>query len=162
MGKICDANELRTLPSGVQKPAFPVDIGEMHEGERVRKPQMYLEFGGLKAEAKFELVRPRQLNEIEDARIIIEGPDISEMAEDGSYSLGILIEVAGAKVENDIAGVLERRIHYFLNYRLKVFLVIFGHILILQKKILIVHATHWRCGLRRLFLGDIGNQGLGG
>ena len=116
MGKICDANELRTLPSGVQKPAFPVDIGEMHEGERVRKPQMYLEFGGLKAEAKFELVRPRQLNEIEDARIIIEGPDISEMAEDGSYSLGILIEVAGAKVENDIAGVLERRIHYFLNY----------------------------------------------
>ncbi len=116
MGKICDANELRTLPTGVQKPTFPVDIGEMHEGERVRKPQMQLEFGGLKAEAKWELVRPRQSDEIEDARIIIEGPDISEMAEDGSYPLGILIEVAGAKVENDIAGVLERRLHYFLNY----------------------------------------------
>jgi hypothetical protein len=31
--KVCDINELRTLPSGVKKPEFPVDIGEMHEGE---------------------------------------------------------------------------------------------------------------------------------
>jgi acetyl-CoA decarbonylase/synthase complex subunit beta len=116
MGRICDANELRSLPTGVPKPEFPVDIGEMHEGERVRKPQMYLEFGGLKAESKWELVRTREPDEIEDARIIIEGPDISELQEGGSYPLGILVEVAGAKVEKDIAGVLERRLHYFLNY----------------------------------------------
>ncbi len=116
MGRVCDATELRTLPSGVQKPKLPVDIGEMHEGERVRKPQMHLEFGGLKVENKWELVRMRNADEIKDARIIIEGPDISELKEGGSYSLGILVEVAGTKVEKDIEGVLERRLHYFLNY----------------------------------------------
>ena len=65
--KVCDINELRTLPSGVKKPEFPVDIGEMHEGERVRKPQMHLEFGGLKAETKWELIRTRKEDEITDA-----------------------------------------------------------------------------------------------
>ncbi len=116
MRKVCDANELRTLPSGVKKPEFPVDIGEMHEGERVRKPQMYFEFGGLKTETKWELVRTRNTDDIKDARIIIEGPDLSELKEGGSYPLGILVEVAGGKVEKDIEGVLERRLHYFLNY----------------------------------------------
>jgi len=116
LGRVCDASELRTLPSGVQKPKFPVDIGEMHEGERVRKPQMYFEFGGLKVDKKWELVRTRGKEEITDARIIIEGPDISELAEGGSYPLGILVEVSGEKVERDIEGVLERRLHYFLNY----------------------------------------------
>ena len=114
--KVCDINELRTLPSGVKKPEFPVDIGEMHEGERVRKPQMHLEFGGLKAETKWELIRTRKEDEITDARVIIEGPDIPDLKEGGSYPLGILVEVAGKKVEKDIAGVLERRLHYFLNY----------------------------------------------
>ncbi len=116
MGRVCDANELRSLPSGVQKPGFPVDIGEMYEGERVRKPQTHLEFGGMKAEKKWELVRTRGIDDITDARIIINGPDISELAEGGSYPIGILVEVAGDKVEKDIEGVLERRLHYFLNY----------------------------------------------
>lgn len=114
--RVCDINELRSMPSGVKKPDFPVDIGEMHEGERVRKPQMHLEFGGLKAETKWELIKTRNPDEITDARVIIEGPDISDLKEGGSYPLGILIEVAGKKVEKDIAGVLERRLHYFLNY----------------------------------------------
>jgi acetyl-CoA decarbonylase/synthase complex subunit beta len=116
MPRVCDANELRSLPTGVKKPTFPVDIGEMHEGERVRKPQMYLEFGGLKVEKKWELVRTRNQDEIKDARIIIDGPDISELKDGESYPLGILVEVAGKKVEKDITGVLERRLHYFLNY----------------------------------------------
>jgi len=116
VGRVCDINELKTIPSGVQKPVFPVDIGEMYEGERIRKPQMQLEFGGLKAEKKWELVLARRPEEIEDARIIIEGPDISELEAGGSYPIGILVEVAGDKVEKDIEGVLERRLHYFLNY----------------------------------------------
>ena len=114
--KICDAHELRSLSSNIQKPEFPVEIGEMYEGERVRKPQMYLEFGGMKADTKWELVRTRKEEELTDARIIINGPDILELKEGGSYPIGILVEVAGDKVENDIAGVLERRLHYFLNY----------------------------------------------
>ncbi|MEM2896916.1 MAG: CO dehydrogenase/CO-methylating acetyl-CoA synthase complex subunit beta [Candidatus Bathyarchaeia archaeon] len=99
-----------------ERPEFPVEIGEVYEGERIRRPEMYLEFGGLNVEKKFELVQARKPEEIEKGKIVIIGPDLKELKPDGSYPLGILIEVAGKGIERDIEGVLERRIHYFLNY----------------------------------------------
>jgi acetyl-CoA decarbonylase/synthase complex subunit beta len=95
---------------------FPVEIGEMYEGERIRRPDMYVEFGGTDVQKKFELVLVRPLEEVEDGRILVVGPDLPEMKVGGSYPIGILIEAAGKRVDKDIEGVLERRLHYFMNY----------------------------------------------
>jgi len=94
----------------------PVDVGIVYEGERIRANDMYFELGGLKVDHKFELVKAREMGEIEDGKIDIIGPDIKEMEEGGRYPFGLLVEVAGKQIEEDLAGVLERRIHDFTNY----------------------------------------------
>ncbi len=95
---------------------MPVEVGVIYEGERVRKAQMLVEFGGPKIEHKYELCRAKKMDEIEDMKVIVEGPDISEMDEGKSYPLGMVIEVAGAQIEEELEGVFERRMHEFCNY----------------------------------------------
>lgn len=95
---------------------IPVDVGLVHEGERVRKNDMQAEFGGPAEPEKCELVRVRPADTISDGEIAIIGPDISTMEEGKHYPLGILVEIAGAKVEPDLEGVIERRIHEYSNY----------------------------------------------
>ena len=95
---------------------IPVDVGVIYEGERIRKEQMHVGFGGPKVEKKFELVRARSLDEVEDGKITIIGPDIKDLEPGKEYPLGILIEVAGKEVEEELEGVIERRIHEFMNY----------------------------------------------
>jgi len=95
---------------------MPVDVGVIYEGERIRRPDMYVEFGGLDVPAKFELARARGIEEVEDGNVKIVGLDIKELKEGGSHPLGILIEVAGKQVEPDLEGVIERRIHAYCNY----------------------------------------------
>jgi acetyl-CoA decarbonylase/synthase complex subunit beta len=113
--KVCAPHELRDeSPSAIDK--FPMEIGEMYEGERIRKPDMYVEFGGVDVPKKFELVLVKSIEEVEDGKVDIIGPDLPQLKIGGAYPLGILIEVAGKKVDKDIEGVLERRVHYFTNY----------------------------------------------
>jgi acetyl-CoA decarbonylase/synthase complex subunit beta len=114
----CDAFREREKSNitGLERPEFPVDVGEMYEGERIRKPDMYIEFGGMNVEKKWELVLTRPKDRLEDGKITVIGPDLPEMNPQGSYPIGILVEVAGDRVEKDLEGVLERRIHYFINY----------------------------------------------
>ncbi|MBS7655053.1 CO dehydrogenase/CO-methylating acetyl-CoA synthase complex subunit beta [Candidatus Bathyarchaeota archaeon] len=95
---------------------IPVDVGVIYEGERIRKPDMHVEFGGSKVESKFELAKARKLNEIEDGKIQVIGLDIKDLKEGESYPLGILVEVAGKEIEEDLEGVIERRIHEYCNY----------------------------------------------
>ena len=95
---------------------MPVDVGVIYEGERIRRPDMYVEFGGLDVPTKFELVRAQPVDEVKDGNVKIIGPDIKELKEGGSYPLGMLIEVAGKQVEPDLEGVVERRIHAYCNY----------------------------------------------
>ncbi|MDH5769731.1 MAG: CO dehydrogenase/CO-methylating acetyl-CoA synthase complex subunit beta, partial [Candidatus Bathyarchaeota archaeon] len=94
----------------------PVDVGIVYEGERIRKNDMYFELGGLKVDHKFELVRARGMDEIKDGKISIIGLDINEMKEGGRYPFGLLVEVAGKKIEEKLEGVFERRIHDFTNF----------------------------------------------
>jgi acetyl-CoA synthase len=56
-----------------------------------------------------------ELDEVEDGKIECIGPDFDELEEGGSMDLGILVEVAGRKMEKDFEPVLERQIHYFIN-----------------------------------------------
>ena len=113
---ICDPSKIRSEIIGGNKPDFPIEIGEMYEGERVRRPDMQVEFGGAQIPKKWEVVLTRNAGEIEDGKVNLVGPDLDQLKQGGTYPLGILIEVSGEKVEKDLEGVLERRIHYFLNY----------------------------------------------
>jgi acetyl-CoA decarbonylase/synthase complex subunit beta len=95
---------------------IPVDVGVVYEGERIRRNNMQVELGGPKQEAKFELVRAKKMDEIEDEKITVIGPDLNDLPEGGSVPFGIYIEVAGKDVEEDLEGVTERRIHEYTNF----------------------------------------------
>ena len=94
---------------------IPVDVGIIYEGERIRWPDAYAEFGGPRVEHKFELVKVRSMEDVEDGKITVVGPDLKDM-EKKSYPFGIYIEVAGKDLEEELEGVIERRIHEYCNY----------------------------------------------
>jgi acetyl-CoA decarbonylase/synthase complex subunit beta len=95
---------------------IPVEIGLVHEGERIRKQDMRVELGGPKTAEKFELVRVCGIEEINNGDITIIGPDLPDLEEGGTYPLGILVKVGGPSLEEDLEGVVERRIHEYCNY----------------------------------------------
>ena len=77
---------------------IPVDVGVIYEGERIRRKDMYVELGGPKQETKFELVRVKGLDEVEDEKITVVGPNLKDVKEGSSIPFGIYIEVAGKNV----------------------------------------------------------------
>ena len=95
---------------------IPVDVGVIYEGERIRRKDMYVELGGPDVKEKFELAKVKEPEKIEDGKVTIIGPDLKDMEEGKSYPLGILVEVAGPKLEPELEGVIERRIHAYCNY----------------------------------------------
>ena len=95
---------------------IPVDVGVIYEGERIRRNDMQVEFGGPSIKEKFELAKVRPLDEVEDGKIIIIGPDIKDMKEGEAYPLGVLVEAAGSTLDQQLEGVIERRIHGYMNY----------------------------------------------
>ena len=95
---------------------IPVDVGVIYEGERIRKNDMQVELGGPKVKEKFELAKVKPLDQIEDGKVTIVGPDLKDLAEGTSVPFGILVEVAGATLDAGLEGVIERRIHGYLNY----------------------------------------------
>jgi len=94
---------------------IPVDVGVIYEGERIRWADAFTDLGGERVDHKFELVRARPPDEVEDGKITVMGPDIKDM-EKRSYPFGIYIEVAGEQIEEELEGVIERRIHEYCNY----------------------------------------------
>lgn len=95
---------------------IPVDVGVIYEGERIRWPDTHVELGGPRITDKFELVRYRSLDEVEDGKITIIGPDIKDVEPGTSLPFGLYIEVAGKEVEEDLEGVIERRLHDYFNF----------------------------------------------
>ena len=95
---------------------IPVEVGVIYEGERIRRKNMQVELGGPSIKEKFELAKVKTPDEIEDGKITIIGPDIKDMTEGKAYPLGILVEVAGKTLDQQLEGVIERRIHGYMNY----------------------------------------------
>jgi len=95
---------------------MPVEVGLVYAGERIRKNDVQVELGGPDITEKFELVRVKNQDEVEDGKITIVGPDLSAMEQGKKYPFGILIDVAGRELEQDLEGVIERRIHEYSNY----------------------------------------------
>lgn len=95
---------------------LPVDVGPSYEGERIRGSDMFLELGGPKIKFKFELVRVVGKDDIrESGNFKLIGKDIPEFDGGESIPFGILIEVYGENVDVDLEGILERKIHDFIN-----------------------------------------------
>ena len=108
--------EARGIKIKVTEIPIPVSFAAAFEGERIRKDSMYAEFGGSKTKS-WELVMTRDISEIEDHKIEVIGPDIDSFNEaPGRLPLSVIVEVAGKKMEEDFEPVLERRLHYFMNY----------------------------------------------
>ena len=108
------AVELRGLTIKVEKIPIPVPFGAGFEGERVRKEDMYVQFGGNFADG-FELLQMKPMEEVEDGRIEVVGPEVEEVQEGGAYPLAILVEVAGREFQKDFESVVERRIHEYIS-----------------------------------------------
>jgi acetyl-CoA synthase len=111
---ISRAIELRGLTIKIEQIPIPVPYGAGFEGERVRKEDMHVQFGGKYTEA-FELLKMKSLEEVEDGKIEVIGPEIGEMKEGEAYPLGIVVDVAGREFQEDFESVLERRIHEFIS-----------------------------------------------
>ncbi len=95
---------------------IPVDVGVVYEGERVRKEQMFVELGGPDEDHKFELLLVKPMEEVEDGKVEVVGPDLKDLPEGEHVPFGVKVEVAGEQLERDLEGVFERRIHDFFNY----------------------------------------------
>jgi acetyl-CoA synthase len=108
------AIEVRGLKIKVAKIDIPVPHSPAFEGERIRKDDMHCEFGGQRTPA-FEWLRMRDIGEVEDGKIEVTGPDVDSVKQGGRLPLGIVVEVAGRKMQADFEPVLERQVHTFMN-----------------------------------------------
>lgn len=95
---------------------YSADVGPQYEGERIRKSDFYVEFGGPDVTHKGELVTVKGLDEVEHDKIIVTGPDIKDLPEGSSNHIFIKVDVAGEVLERDLEAVLERRVHQYINY----------------------------------------------
>ncbi len=108
------ALEVRGCKVRITEVPVPVPYGPAFEGERIRKSDMRVEFGGNRSPA-FEYVTSVELDEIADGEIEVVGPEVDEVEVGGALPLGIWVEVAGRKMQVDFEPILERQVHHFLN-----------------------------------------------
>jgi acetyl-CoA synthase len=96
--------------------AVPVPYAAAFEGERVRKEQLAVEFGG-KASSAIEFLSSGDEVNITDGAVELIGPDIDQLpAGSKSLPLAIVVDVFGRKMQKDFEPILERQIHRFVNY----------------------------------------------
>lgn len=108
------ALEVRGCKINITKVPIPVPYGAAFEGERIRKQDMHVEFGGNKTLA-FEFVTSVGMDQIDDGVIQVIGPDIDQVEEGSALPLAIWVEVAGRKMQPDFEPILERQVHHLLN-----------------------------------------------
>jgi len=108
------AIEVRGLKIKITEIPIPVSVSPAFEGERIRKEEMHCEFGGQRTPA-FEWLRMREISDVEDGNVEVQGPDVDSLEAGGKLPLGIIVEVAGRKMQPDFEPVLERHIHTFMN-----------------------------------------------
>ncbi|MDR1164446.1 MAG: CO dehydrogenase/CO-methylating acetyl-CoA synthase complex subunit beta [Deltaproteobacteria bacterium] len=108
--------EVRGLKTTVATVDIPLAYGPAFEGERIRRGDMYCEMGGSSQTPVVEWVTSAPMDQVEDGKVVVIGPDIADVKEGGSLPLGIKIIVAGRKFQEDFEPILERQIHHLINY----------------------------------------------
>ena len=106
--------EVRNIKVKVTEVPIPVRYSSAFEGERVRKEDVALEFGG-KYSTAFEFVEMKKMDEIENGKIEVIGKEIDEIEEGSALPLGIVVYAAGRKMQKDFEPIIEIRFHSFLN-----------------------------------------------
>ncbi|MBW1943926.1 MAG: CO dehydrogenase/CO-methylating acetyl-CoA synthase complex subunit beta, partial [Deltaproteobacteria bacterium] len=107
--------EVRGLKVTIADIDIPLSYGPAFEGERVRKDDLYLEMGGGKTQCT-ELCKMAEMNEIEDGRVEVIGPEVTDIKKGDRLPLGIYVQVAGREMQPDFEPILERQIHHLINY----------------------------------------------
>jgi acetyl-CoA synthase len=107
--------EARGIKAKMVRVPIPIAFGPAFEGERIRKSDTHVEFGGGRTVA-YELVRSAPPEEVRDKEIVVAGPELRALPAGCALPLGIEVRVAGARMQRDFESVLERRIHRIVNY----------------------------------------------
>ncbi len=111
---VSKAIEVRGLKITITKVPVPVSYGPAFQGERIRKEDMYVELAGT-SKPGFEFLTSKNMDEVEDGKIEVIGPEIDEVEEGAQLPLAIWVEVAGREMQPDFEPILERHIHDFIN-----------------------------------------------
>ena len=79
-----------------------LDISPMYEGERIRKDDLWVELGGPKADG-FELSLATPMDQIEDGKVTVVGPDLGEIKEGSIIPFGMVFKVGGETNTGDFS-----------------------------------------------------------
>jgi acetyl-CoA synthase len=112
---VAKAVEVRGLKVTVAEVPVPVAYGPAFEGERVRGEDIFLECGGGRT-PMVEWVTTKNMDEVEDGRVEVIGPEIDDIEAGSKLPMAIAVEVAGREMQEDFEPILERQIHHLLNY----------------------------------------------
>ena len=112
---VAKAIEVRGLKVAVAEVPVPVAYGPAFEGERVRGEDIYLECGGGRT-AMVEWTTSKRMDEVEDGKIEVIGPEITDISPGSKLPMAIVVEVAGREMQEDYEPILERQIHHLINY----------------------------------------------
>ncbi len=112
---VAKAIEVRGLKVSVAEIPIPVAFGPAFEGERVRGEDIYLEAGGGRT-PMVEWVTSKRMDEVEDGKIEIVGPELADIEAGSQLPMAIVVEVAGRNMQEDYEPILERQIHHLINY----------------------------------------------
>ncbi len=89
---------------------YPVDVSRIYEGERISKEDAYASFGSPKKGVL--LLRVLDEGEVDDNRVTVD----REPEEGKEYSIAVLIKIYGRRLESDVEGFFERKVHELANY----------------------------------------------
>ncbi len=112
---VAKATEIRGLKVTVTKVPVPVSYGPAFEGERIRGEEIHFEGGGGRS-IGVELTRMLEMDEVEDGKVTVVGPELDEIEPGTKLPIAIKVEVAGRQMQEDFEPILERQIHHLLNY----------------------------------------------
>ena len=93
---------------------IPVAFASAFEGEIIRRKDMQVEFDGSRVDCA-ELVQTKNMDEVEDHKITVVGPEVDTFEEGSKHSLAYVVEVAGKKMQPDFEPVIERKFHNYIN-----------------------------------------------
>ena len=106
--------EARDIKLKITKVDIPVAFSNAFEGEIVRRKDMHVDIDGSRVDC-LEFVQTKQLTEVEDHQIELEGPDLDEIEPGSRMSVTMVVQVAGKNMSPDFESVIERKFHNFIN-----------------------------------------------
>jgi len=112
--------KVRGVKVKISEIPIPVAYSAAFEGERVRKEQRRVEVGG-KYSTAFEFLSTKEIDEVEDGKIEVKGPELDEVEEGSAVPMAIIAEVAGRQMQPDFEPLIERMIHTYLNEAMGLF-----------------------------------------